>query len=60
MSIEQLNNIHNDNEDNIDDSIDQFLDEDGMDDYIDSIKLVNVQYFIFVFIFVLKKRETNL
>ena len=38
MSIEQLNNIHNDNEgeDVIDDSIERFLDEDGMENYQDN------------------------
>ena len=38
LSIEQLNNIHNDNddEDAIDDSIEQFLDEDGMENYQDN------------------------
>ena len=38
LSIEQLNNIHNDNEDEdiIDDSIDQFLYEDGMENYQDN------------------------
>ena len=36
MSIEQLKNIHKDNKDDIDDSIDQFLDEDGMDNYQDN------------------------
>ena len=38
LSIEQLNNIHNDNkdEDVIDNSIDQFLDEDGMENYQDN------------------------
>ena len=38
MSKEQLNNINNDNEDEdvIDDSIEQFLDEDGMGNYQDN------------------------
>ena len=38
LSIEQLNNINNDNEDEdvIDDSIEQFLDEDGMENYQDN------------------------
>ena len=36
MSIEQLKNIHKDNKDDIDDSIDQFLDEDGMKNYQDN------------------------
>ena len=34
--IYQLNNIHNYNEDDVDDSIDQFLDEDGMETYQDN------------------------
>ena len=33
MSIEKLNNIHNGIEGDIDDSIVQFLDEDGMDNW---------------------------
>ena len=38
LPIEQLNNINNDNEDEdvIDDSIEQFLDEDGMGNYQDN------------------------
>ena len=36
LSIEQLNNIYNDNEEDIDDSIDQFLYEDGMENYQDN------------------------
>ena len=38
LSIEQLNNTNNDNEDEdvINDSIEQCLDEDGMDNYQDN------------------------
>ena len=36
MLIEQLNNIHNDNKDDMDDSIDKFLDEDSMENYQDN------------------------
>ena len=36
LSIEQLNNIHHEIEDDIDDNIEQFLDEDSMDNYQDN------------------------
>ena len=36
MSIEQLNSINNDNEDDIYDSIDQYLDEECMNNYQDN------------------------
>ena len=36
LSIEQLKNIHHEIEDDIDDNIEQFLDEDSMDNYQDN------------------------
>ena len=45
LSIEQLNNINNDNEDDnvIDDSIEQFLDEEGMENYQDNdLSLIHI------------------